>query len=84
MRVNPQGIHTTLPNTAGGSDPGDGLSFSNIASRIGQATEGGRSETVFYLNLQRQIQAESRFYQTVSNILKARHESSMAAIRNLK
>lgn len=81
MRVDP-GIHTTIPTAAGAT--GDGPRFGEIAGRIDQATAGGQSETVFYLDLQRRIQAESRYFQTVSNILKARHDSAMAAIRNLK
>jgi len=37
-----------------------------------------------YLMLQMQIQDEARRFTTLSNIIKARHDSAMSAIRNLR
>lgn len=45
---------------------------------------GGLSETLAYLELQREIERETRIYETASNILKARHEATMSSIRNIK
>jgi hypothetical protein len=37
-----------------------------------------------FLALQNQMQMESRQYNAVSNALKVRHDSAMAAVRNMK
>lgn len=44
----------------------------------------GESETVRYLQIQREIERETRMYEATSNILKARHDATMSSIRNLK
>jgi len=36
-----------------------------------------------YLELQQQMLSESRAFETVSNVMKAKHDSAMAAIRNV-
>ncbi len=41
-------------------------------------------ETQQFLELQRQMQMESRAFETASTVLKVRHDASMAAIRNMK
>ncbi len=51
-------------------------------SRIGPFR--GESETLRYLELQRQIEQETRVFETASNVLKARHDATMNAIRNLR
>ncbi|MEM1201802.1 MAG: hypothetical protein AAGN66_01085 [Acidobacteriota bacterium] len=86
MRLDgPQGPSAGMPTGgSSGTGIGDGGGFSALTERLGKETASGRSETRFYLELQKEIQAESRYFQTVSNILKARHDSAMAAIRNLK
>jgi hypothetical protein len=43
-----------------------------------------RSRSMEFLALQNAMQMESRQYGAVSNALKARHDSAMAAIRNMK
>jgi hypothetical protein len=37
-----------------------------------------------YLELQQQMLSEARAFETVSNVLKAKHDSAMAAIRNVR
>jgi hypothetical protein len=44
----------------------------------------GSSEALQYLELQRAISREARHYETLSNVMKARHEASMNTIRNLR
>lgn len=39
---------------------------------------------VEYLHMQTEIQAENRRYTTVSNLMKARHDTAKAAINNMK
>ena len=55
---------------------------SHHPSRIGPFQ--GESETLQYLQLQRQIEQETRAFETASNVLKARHDATMNAIRNLR
>lgn len=42
------------------------------------------SEALVFLELQQAISRESREFEVASNVLKARHDASMTAIRNLK
>jgi hypothetical protein len=67
-----------MPALAGGG-PAGALAGSAVGSGFG--AEG--SQTAL-LQLQRQIQQEALFYQTVSNIDKTRHDSAMNAARNIK
>ena len=39
---------------------------------------------LYYLQLQQQIQDENRTYSTLSNVLKARHETVKNAIGNIR
>ena len=39
---------------------------------------------MFYLELQQRIQAESRKFTTISNVLKARHDTAKNAINNIR
>jgi hypothetical protein len=45
---------------------------------------GGESETLRYLELQRDIERETRMFETASNMMKARHDATMSSIRNIK
>ncbi len=45
---------------------------------------GGESETLRYLELQREIERETRVYEATSNVMKARHDATMSSIRNIK
>jgi hypothetical protein len=72
-----------------GSSTADGPQ--TIASTSGDSLEGQRELmvqnqkwTAQYLALQNQMQQESREYNTVSNILKVRHESAKTAINNIR
>ncbi len=47
--------------------------------------EGGLiGEASQFLELQRQIQAESRAFELASTVLKVKHDASLSAIRNMK
>ncbi len=72
---------------AGASKMSEGMSGSDI---LGGRTSnmGGLSSWqdrgMQYLMLQMEIQDEARRFTTLSNVIKARHDSAMSAIRNLR
>jgi hypothetical protein len=41
------------------------------------------NDTMQYLQLQKQMNMEQQAFETASSVLKARHDASMAAIRNI-
>jgi len=55
---------------------GGGMNFGGIGS-------GVSSDSMQMLQMQQQVNAESRQYEMLSNVMKARHDSAMAAIRNM-
>jgi hypothetical protein len=59
---------------APGSEPG------GVENALARQAE----DSLYFLNLQQRIQEETRNYQAVSNVLKARHESVKNAIGNLR
>lgn len=66
-----------------GSDGTMKLGGEDFSKHIADASEGGKSDMVYYLQLQQQMNAESRYFQTISNILKSRHDTASTAIRNI-
>lgn len=60
----------------------------DATSNGGNTLEGALArqteDSMYYLQLQQRIQAETRNYQAVSNVLKARHDSVKNAISNLR
>jgi hypothetical protein len=83
------------PATGGASKFGQILgkvatTAANIAAPGLGGVLGGRfssgllnNDPMQYLELQQQMLSESRAFETVSNVQKAKHDSAMAAIRNL-
>jgi hypothetical protein len=77
-------------HVAAAAIPGAGPVLGAVAASVGRRPSpllgsfGGTSETLQYLELQREIQQEVRAFETTSNILKVRHEATMAAIRNMR
>ena len=63
-----------------GSSDGDGFALLQATKEM---NEQNQSFNLQYLQLQEQMQKESREYQTVSNIMKVRHDSATAAINNI-
>ncbi|MEZ5356689.1 MAG: hypothetical protein R2762_28970 [Bryobacteraceae bacterium] len=65
--------------------------FPGIGTAIGGLIAGGKlnstgmlGESQQFLELQRQIQMESRAFEAASAVLKSRHDAAMSAIRNIK
>lgn len=63
-----------------------------LGGAIGNVISGGKldstgmlgSETMQFLEFQRQMQMESRAFETASAVMKSRHDAAMSAIRNMK
>lgn len=61
--------------------PGAGGIFADMLRGMGVGALG--SDPVQYLRLQERIQAESRAYEAVSSVLKAKHDAAMDSLRNI-
>lgn len=61
--------------------PGVGGIFTDMLRGLGVGALG--SDPVQYLRLQERMQAESRAYEAVSSVLKAKHDAAMDSIRNI-
>ena len=61
--------------------PGAGGIFGDLLRGLGVGSLG--SDPVQYLRLQERIQSESRAYEAVSSVLKAKHDAAMDSIRNI-
>jgi len=57
------------------------LSFNETISSKGM---NGQSDMMYYLKLQIEMMRESREYQAISNVLKAKHDAATNAIRNMR
>jgi hypothetical protein len=65
----------------GGS--GQGEQWDLLAAQREMQAEGMKMNLA-YMNLQNEMQAESRAHNAVSNIMKVRHDSAKAAINNIR
>ena len=61
--------------------PGVGGIFTDMLRGMGVGALG--SDPVQYLRLQERMQAESRAYEAVSSVLKAKHDAAMDSLRNI-
>jgi hypothetical protein len=61
-----------------------GVIESAISGGIGGVGSNLLGDSRQFLELQRQIQAEARAFEAASAVLKAKHDASMAAIRNIR
>jgi hypothetical protein len=66
-----------------GGDAGD-LGAGGAARSLEQALGSQADSQMQYLELQQRIQDENRRYTTLSNVLKARHETAKTAIGNIR
>ncbi len=84
------------PGAAGPSFAGtsaEGPSGTGVAGGVGSSAAAGSAEqalarsqemNLYYLELQERISAENRSYSTLSNVLKARHDTVKNAISNIR
>ena len=61
--------------------PGVGGIFTDLLRGMGVGALG--SDPIQYLRLQERMQAESRAYEAVSSVLKAKHDAAMDSLRNI-
>lgn len=60
-----------------------GLIGNAISGSTGLGSSGLLNDSMQYLQLQKQMNQEQQAFETASSVLKARHDASMAAIRNI-
>ena len=60
--------------------PGMGSLLSSVIGGMNSAA----TDPTQFLQLQQQINAQSEAFQSISNVLRSKHDSAMAAINNLK
>ena len=60
-----------------------GMIGSLISGGAGGGAGGLLGDSMQYLQLQKQMNAETEAFQTASTIMKCRHDSAMAAVRNM-
>jgi len=83
------GFRKVLGAVAGGVG---NMILPGLGGAIGNVIAGGKldstglmgGETMQFLELQRQMQMESRAFETASTVMKSRHDAAMAAVRNMK
>lgn len=64
--------------------PGLGTAIGGLIGGGSLNSTGLLGDSTQFLELQRQMQMESRAFETASAVLKSRHDSAMSAIRNIK
>jgi hypothetical protein len=73
------------PNsTVSSAGPIDGVAPGSDEGTLQSALQAQAENSLYYLQLQQQIQEENRAYSTLSNVLKARHETVKNAIGNIR
>jgi hypothetical protein len=84
-----QTVNAGSAATASGSGPlsssGSGASTGNEEyDALKRLQDESRSMNTFFLQLQQKMQQENRRFTTVSNIMKARHDTARSAINNIR
>jgi len=69
---------------ATGSPPSTGDSNADLTALQAKMQKESQSFQVQYIELQNEMQQESRTYNTISNVLKTRHDSAKSAINNIR
>ena len=64
--------------------PGVGSAIGGLISGDKLNSSGLLDDSMQFLELQRQMQKESRAFETASTVLKVRHDAAMTSIRNMK
>ncbi|OJT27157.1 hypothetical protein BO221_03970 [Archangium sp. Cb G35] len=77
-----QGVSAAGTGGVGGT-AGQGEQWDLLAAQREMQAEGMKMNMA-YMNLQNEMQAESRAHNAISNIMKVRHDSAKAAINNIR
>lgn len=75
------GTGSSASATLGATGQGD--QWDLLAAQKEMQAEGAKMNLA-YMNLQNEMQAESRAHNAISNIMKVRHDSAKAAINNIR
>lgn len=83
------GMAAGAPFTSNGAVPGTSTSPTDPTGAAGgsgveDVMQRQSQDTMYYLQLQMQMQDENRYYTTISNTLKARHDTVKNSISNLR
>ena len=92
QQTQPSTFRRILGGVVGGAAnivaPGLGSLVGGAISGIGTNTTGIQGalsgDSLFFLQLQQQMEAEQRAFESASNVLKSRHDAAMAAIQNIR
>jgi len=68
----------------GAAESARGPAASSEAAGMDQLRAGMMDDSMQYLRLQQQMQAENQRFTTLSNVMKARHETAKNAINNIR
>lgn len=81
-------VAAAIDRTAAGASSRGGSGASALGSSLDATTDealaGSSNEAMELIALQQQMQDENRRYSTLSNVLKARHETAKNAIGNIR
>jgi hypothetical protein len=75
---------TSVGSTSGGGEVAGAGGGWDLLQAQRAMQENSQSFQLQYLKLQEDMQRESREYNTLSNVMKARHDSAKAAINNIR
>ena len=75
----PEGTAGTAANVSGGGGPGVAAE-GGIEATLSQSA----NQNLYFIEIQEKISAENRSYSTISNVLKARHDTVKNAIGNIR
>lgn len=80
------GVVSAVANVVSQVAGGDGLGAnrSSLIQAEERLQQEGFANSMHLLQLQKQMQADTEAFQTVSNVMKSRHEMAKAAIGNLR
>ncbi|HYO57314.1 hypothetical protein [Archangium sp.] len=76
-------VSSSSASSASSGTPGQGEQWDLLAAQREMQAEGMKMNLA-YMNLQNEMQAESRAHNAISNIMKVRHDSAKAAINNIR
>ena len=64
--------------------PGAGADYGDVMNATARMTERNAAFNLRYLQLQQQIQADTRQFNLVSNVLKTKHDAAKNALNNIR
>lgn len=81
MRIGRSELNNQYVSGIPDNDKADGLSFEELIQSKGLSSN---SDMMYYLKLQMEIMKQSREYEAISNVMKAKHDAATNAIRNMR